>query len=142
MIRKVVLCVLLGMAFNTTTFAGDDATLYERLGGEEGVRTIVEGTIDRHLENPEVVAYFQHIDHEWLIDSVIAFFTAGTGGPNNYAGADMVTAHKHLKLNDAEFDTAVADVLASVKASGAPQDAYDEVAVILESFRGQVVMQG
>ena len=142
MIRKIALAALLGCSLNAWAGDAETETLYQRLGGAEGVETIVRGTIDRHMENPEVVAYFQHIDHEWLIQSVIAFFSAGTGGPSNYTGADMVTAHAHLKLNDAEFDAAVADVLDSVKASGASQSAHDEVAAILESFRPQVVAQG
>lgn len=118
-----------------------EETLYERLGGAEGVDKIVAGTLERHLENPTVAPYFKHLDLEWLHESVVAFFSAGTGGPNNYTGADMVTAHAHLKLNDEEFDAAVADVLASVQASGASQQAHDEVAAILASFRPQVVQQ-
>jgi hemoglobin len=141
---SVLLTLLLCFAASSS-WAGEaeevTETLYQRLGGEAGVRTIVQGTLERHLANPTVVSYFQHIDQAWLEDSVVAFFSAGTGGPNDYQGQDMVTAHAHLRITDAEFDAAVADVLASVTASGANQAAHDEVQTILLSFRPQIVAQ-
>jgi len=133
---------LVFMILASATWADEhEASLYERLGGAEGIETIADGLLSRHLENPTVAKYFKHLDLAWLRGSVIAFLAGGTGGPANYTGADMVTAHAHLKLTDEEFDSAVADVLASVKASGADQVAFDEVQAILLSFRSQVVSQ-
>ena len=137
--RNTIIVVLLTLLTSSAVGADGEATLYERLGSAEGIETIVDGLMERHLKNPTVSKYFRHLDQDWIRNSVIAFLAVGTGGPSNYVGADMVTAHAHLKLTDEEFDSAVADVVASVKASGAEQDAVNEVEAILLSFRSQVV---
>jgi hemoglobin len=115
------------------------ASLYERLGGMEGIQSIVRKTIDLHAANPTIAAYVLHIDQEWLVGSVAAFFAAGTGGPNQYTGIDMVTAHAHLDLTNEEFDAAVSDVLAALDAHEIDAASHEEVETILNSFRGQVV---
>ena len=139
-IRFSIILLLFALLTSTVAWADEhEATLYERLGGAEGIETIANGLLERHLENPIIAKYFKHLDLDWLRGSVSAFLAAGTGGPANYTGADMVTAHAHLKLNDEEFDSAVTDVVASVKASGAEEGAASEVEAILLSFRSQVV---
>lgn len=115
------------------------ASLYQRLGEMEGIESIVSKTVELHMVSPEISAYVKHIDREWLIDSVTAFFAAGTGGPNNYTGTDMATAHAHLNLTNREFDLAVADVLASLSAHDIDADSYAEVNNILQSMRDAVV---
>ncbi|MBT8063147.1 MAG: group 1 truncated hemoglobin [Gammaproteobacteria bacterium] len=117
-------------------------TLYQRLGETEGIESIVRKTVALHEANPVIAAYVRHIDQEWLVGSVTAFFAAGTGGPNNYAGADMVTAHAHLDLTNEEFDAAVGDVLLALEAHDIDDESYAEVDNILQSFRGAVVSAG
>jgi hemoglobin len=114
-------------------------SLYQRLGETDGIESIIRKTIELHSENPQIAAYVKHIDQEWLIGSVAAFFSAGTGGPNNYTGADMVTAHAHLDLTNEEFDMAIADVLAALTAHDIDAESAAEVNNILQSMRGAVV---
>lgn len=114
-------------------------TLYERLGGMDGIGRIVRRTVELHGANPALAPYVKHIDQEWLIGSVTAFFAAGTGGPNHYTGTDMHTAHAHLDLTNEEFDMAVADVLAALAEHDVDDTSHAEVETILNSFRGAVV---
>jgi len=114
-------------------------SLYQRLGEMEGIENIVAKTIELHESNPTIAAYVAHIDQDWLVGSVTAFFAAGTGGPNSYTGVDMVTAHAHLDLTNEEFDAAVSDVLAAAEAHNVDADSRAEVNDILQSFRGAIV---
>ena len=115
-------------------------TLYERLGGGEGVQKIISDAISLHLENPTIKHRMEGVDLEYLVASVSAFFSAGTGGPNNYTGPDMATAHAGMMLSHEEFDAAVSDVLAAVMANvDDGQAERDEVQAILLSLRDQVV---
>ena len=70
---------------------------------------------------------------------VQAFFAAGTGGPANYQGRDMTSTHAHMKMSNADFDAAVADVLKAVKSNGVDEASTAEVAAILESLRPAVM---
>ena len=140
--RMAVLATLAACLANIA-IAGEEAptsaTLYDRLGGAEGIDLIISQTLERHLANPVLAPYFQHLDHEWFHHAASTFFAAGTGGPNHYTGRDVVSAHAHLNISDEVFDTAMADILASVQSNGADATTYEEVAAVLESFRPQVV---
>jgi hemoglobin len=115
------------------------ATLYERLGGWDGIDRVARDTIARHHKNPAISHYFDKVDDDLLAAHVTAFFSAGTGGPSKYEGRDMTTTHANMKLSDADFDSAVADVLSAVTANGIGAAEKAEVAAILESLRPAVM---
>ena len=79
------------------------------------------------------------VDDAQLAHHVTAFFAAGTGGPANYEGRDMVSTHASMDISDAEYDSAVADVLSAAEANGVDADARAEVGAILESLRPAVL---
>lgn len=119
--------------------AKTEPTLYERMGGWDGVDAIVADTIALHLENDEIVDILDGIDLEKLQANVTAFFAAGTGGPNKYEGRDMTTAHASLGLTEADFDAAVADVLKAVSMNVEDEAVATEVNAILQSLRPAVM---
>lgn len=119
--------------------AAPAATLYERLGGMDGIRSIVRDTIKLHLGNPAIAHYFDGVDTDRLAGHVTAFFAAGSGGPANYQGRDMTSAHAGMGLTTEAFDSAVADVLKAVEANGIGEAEKAEVAAILESLRPAVM---
>ena len=56
-------------------------TLYQRLGGAEGISAIVRDTLDLHLKNPHISTRYQGKDVEKLQRLSVEFFSMGTGGP-------------------------------------------------------------
>lgn len=117
----------------------DEASLYDRLGGWDGIEQIVGDTISLHQDNPEISHYFENVDVEQLVAHVTAFFAAGVGGPSKYEGRDMTTAHASMGLSNDDFDSAVADVLKAVSDNGVDSKSTAEVAAILESLRPAVM---
>lgn len=115
------------------------STLYERLGGWDKINMIVTDTIENHHKNPAIAHYFEGVDDAQLAAHVTAFFAAGTGGPARYEGRDMTTTHASMKMSDADFDSAVADVLRAVEKNGIGETEKAEVAAILESLRPAVM---
>ncbi|MDJ0813634.1 MAG: group 1 truncated hemoglobin [Woeseiaceae bacterium] len=119
--------------------AGAAKSLYERLGSWDGISQIVADTIALHQSNPEISHFFADVDADRLAAHVTAFFAAGTGGPAKYEGRDMTTAHAGMGLSDADFDSAVADVLKALDKNGIDEAEKTEVAAILESLRPAVM---
>lgn len=122
--------------------AAEQATLYERLGSWEGINKAVVRTIELHQANPLISHYFTDVDLDALANHVTDFFAMGTGGPANYTGRDMTSTHADMHMSDADFDTAVADVLHAVRDQGAGEQEVSEVAAILESLRAAVIGAG
>jgi hemoglobin len=141
--RFTVLLILMSGLITTSALAGDDEaagpSVYERLGEMDGITRIVTDTVALHHKNPDIGHYFDGIDDAQLIRHVVAFFAAGTGGPANYEGRDMISTHATMQISDADFDSAVSDVAAAAEANGIDADTIAAVGAILESLRPAVM---
>ncbi len=115
-------------------------SLFERLGGEQGVRKIVNDVLDKNYSNPIISHHFRLIDMDKLKQSVFEFFSMGTGGPHTYHGKDMGTAHSNLKINEEEWASGSDDMLWALDKNGIGQEEKDVVIGILESFKGDIVV--
>lgn len=140
LLRTIVLALFIVSGGAIAGDGGEAKTsLYERLGAMDGINSIVSDTIALHVENEEISHYFEGVDLDNLAHHVAAFFAAGTGGPADYQGRDMTSAHADMNMSDADFDSAVADVLTAVKSNGVDDESAAEVAAILESLRPAVM---
>lgn len=116
------------------------APLYDRLGGGEGIRRIVDDVMAAHLANPLIKARFEGIaDLGHAKDMACAFFCAGSGGTEAYTGRDMLTAHRHMNISEQEYLAAVDDVLGALDKNGLGQDVRSEVLAILYSLKDQII---
>ena len=119
-------------------------SLFERLGGTEGITTITRDIIQRHLVNPDINVRFSesaNIDFAQLEQRVIEFFTVGSGGPGEYSGRDMATAHANMNINERELISGMNDILGAVKAYGVTDDTYNDVLAILYSLKDEVMFK-
>ncbi len=114
-------------------------TLYERLGGTDGIRRIVNMLVDNHSKNPVVSARFAGTDMEHLKQMAADFFVTGSGGPEIYTGKDMVAAHRHMNISGDEFVAVLDDAMNALKANDVDQREQEEVLYILYSLKDQVV---
>lgn len=115
------------------------ATLYERLGGEEKVRKIVRDVLQKNFDNPIIGHHFKHVDMEKLNQLVFDFFSMGTGGPHKYTGRDMSTAHANLGITNDDFERANIDTILALQENGVGQAEITEIIGILDSMKGDVI---
>lgn len=114
-------------------------TLYERLGGETGVRKIVNDVLDKNSNNPLIGYHFRNIDMDKLKQLVFEFFSMGTGGPHQYTGRDMRSSHTGMNINEEEWISATNDTILALDMNGIGQEEKNEVIAILESLKGDIV---
>lgn len=117
------------------------ASLDERLGGRDGIAVVVNDIVEMHLVNPLIRARFEKLDAAGVANlkrHVVEFFCAGAGGPADYTGRDMVSAHRHMNINAAEMIAAIDDVAAAMAKHGAGERERGEVVAILYSLKDQV----
>ena len=104
------------MSNSTTT--QQKPTLFERLGGETNVRKIVNDVLDKNSSNPIIAHHFSNIDMKGLKQKAFEFFSMGTGGPHQYTGRDMRTAHANMNITVEEYDSATDDTLSALDENG------------------------
>ncbi|MFO0757428.1 MAG: group 1 truncated hemoglobin [Byssovorax sp.] len=117
-------------------------TLYEQLGGEPAVNAAVDIFYRKVLMDDRISKFFDGVDMDRQIQKQKAFLTMVFGGPNNYTGKDMRTAHARLVsagLNDGHFDAVVENLAATLKELGVGDDKIGEVAKIAESVRNDIL---
>lgn len=115
-------------------------TLYERLGGAPGMSRIVDDVIANHLANPIVKTRFENIkDIGHLRQMALDFFTAGSGGPANYTGKDMVAAHRGMNISEQEYLAVMDDIMGALRKNEVAQDTCNEVLGILYSLKGDII---
>ena len=114
--------------------------LFERLGGEEKIHALTREVVRLHLQNEAIAYVFDGLDAEKVADRVAMFMIGATGGPNVYDGPDLTTSHADMKLTNADFMAAGADIIQAMKNMGYGQDEIDEMVCALVSMRSQVVL--
>ncbi len=114
-------------------------TLYERLGGSDRIRAIMNDTVDLHLRNPLISPRFRDADVGKLKQLAYEFFCMGSGGPQAYTGRDMRAAHAGMNISEQEFLAVVDDIVAAMDRNGVGLAEKGEVIAILYSMKGDVI---
>lgn len=120
------------------------ATLYERLGGEEGIIAIVDDVVEAHMNNPAISARFlPYKDRPEYLDQVkkhtVNFFCAGSGGPQQYGGRDMTTTHKGMNISAEEYMHVIDDAMLVLDQHGKDEATKKDVLMIFYSLKGMIM---
>ena len=117
-------------------------SLFERLGGEPAVDAAVDLFYRKVLTDPDVSAFFDSTDMDGQRAKQKSFLTMVFGGPHEYSGKDMRTAHAKLVddgLNDSHFDKVAGHLQATLEELGVDAGAITEVMTIAGSTRNDVL---
>lgn len=133
-------------------------SLYDRLGGEEKIKAIVDDFTTRALADPRVnwdrkgvkyggYGFSRGKSMQWdpspanveqLKKHMVQFLSLSTGGPAFYDGLEMKEAHANKHITNSEFDAAVGDLKASLDKLAVANKEQKELLSIIESTRPQV----
>lgn len=134
-------------------------SLYDRLGGDAGVKAIVDDFVTRALADPRVnferkgvtkggISLHRGQSVEWkptdadiqqFKKHLVQFLSLSTGGPSFYDGKEMKQAHTGMHISNAEFDASVGDLKATLDKVQIPDKEQRELLAIIESTRTQIV---
>ena len=115
-------------------------SLYERLGGVERISRLAKDVLDLHMNNPLIKTRFEQVkDRGQLERNISDFICAGTGGPQTYAGKDVLSAHKHMNIDERELVSAIDDAMTAMTKNGYEQAEKNDILAILYSLKGDVV---
>jgi hemoglobin len=136
-------------------------SLFDRLGGEEGIAKIVEDFTPRALQDPRVnwerkgnkntgslfhrtkpTSWNSTPDNvERLKQHLVQFIVLATGGPAHYDGKEIKSAHAGMRISNAEFDATLGDLKASLDRLQIPNKEQKELLSVIESTRPLIVVE-
>lgn len=127
----------------TTTSSTPTKSLFERLGGEAAIEAAVVDFYERVMSDPTLAPFFEHLDMDAQIKKQIAFMKMAFGGPNNYTGKDLRTAHASLVaskgLNDSHFDAVAKHLGETLTELGVDAATTSEVIGVVAGTRSDVL---
>lgn len=103
-------------------------TLYDKYGGFPTVSALVVRFYDRVVASPSLAPYFAQADMPQLIDHQTQFLCMVLGGPNNYQGRGLRTAHARMNITEGAFAEVAGHLKDTLEEGGV---AAEDVAAIL-----------
>jgi hemoglobin len=139
--------------------ANEKKSLYDRLGAEQGIDSIVDDFVSRAVADPRINWERKGVTHggflgigskssEWsptvenlegLKQHLAQFLALATGGPVKYEGREIGEVHRGMHVTNAEFDAAIGDLKATLDKVQLPNPEQKELIAIVESTRPQIV---
>jgi hemoglobin len=121
------------------------ATAWDRMGGERGVRKIVDDLAKAVTEDPQV-DFFRggkvkptpaEVAH--MKQMIVEQISSVTGGPLAYEGKSMVAVHKDLGITNDQFDAFVKDLKEVLRKNNVDAKDADDLVSRVEGTRKEIV---
>lgn len=116
-----------------------NVTLYDRLGGQEAIEAVVDRFYERVLDDDRLRPYFEDTDMDRLRRHQTMFLSFATGGPVEYGGRDMETAHAGLGITDEDFAAVAVHLQAALKEFDVDDEDVQAVAEEIMALKEDVV---
>jgi hemoglobin len=114
-------------------------TLYERLGGQPAIEAVVGALVGNVAADDRINAGFALVDIGKLRAHLVEFVCVATGGPCQYTGRDMHTAHAGLGVTGPQFDALVEDLIKALDKFNVPAQEKGELLGALGPLKPQIV---
>jgi len=119
-----------------------EKSLYERLGGYDGISKVVDDFIGRLVGDKQFEKFFigQSTDSRKKIrQHIVDQFCSATGGPCLYTGRDMKTTHGGLGITEAEWNAAAKHLVASLDKFKVDEKSKGEVVAFVTTLKKDIV---
>ena len=130
------------------TLAAAQGTLYDRLGGEAAIASVVDSLVAYAAADTALNFTRAGTANEWeatpenvalLKTRLVQFVGQATGGPQAYEGQDMATAHQGMAITDEEFDMLGGHLKHALDVHDVPAAEQGELLAIVETTRSAIV---
>jgi len=120
----------------------DDDGLLERLGGPQGMLSIVDDMYSRVLKDEELAPFFASTSMERLRQMQHEFLVSAFGGPIAYTGAELTSVHRGRGITGHHFAQFCSHFIAAMEARGADPRDLDQALIRLSMFKDRVTGEG
>jgi hemoglobin len=117
-------------------------SLYERLGGYDGVTAFVEDLLARLQGDSQLGRFWQNRGEDGVAREkqlLIDYLCSSAGGPMYYTGRDMKISHKGMKIGESDWSIFLECAGGTMKALQVPQQECDDVVAFVLSLKDDIV---
>ena len=120
----------------------DQKSLYERLGGYDGIAAFANNLVPRLQGDAQLGRFWQHRGADGITREkklLINYLCSCAGGPVYYTGRDMNTSHKGMQINETDWSLFLQHAGATLQALQVPQQECDEIVAFVLSLKDDIV---
>ena len=117
-------------------------TLYERLGGYEGIAAFANDLMPRVHADSQLGRFYQNRGTDGLAREkqlLIDFLCSNAGGQAYYRGRNMKLTHKGMKINEKDWTALMGHIEETITALKVPKQERDDVAAFVLSLKENIV---
>ena len=122
------------------TTAGGDQKLYDRLGGKPAIEAVVKDFVENNVaHDTRINVFFANANIPDLESKLVDQICQASGGPCEYKGKDMKTAHANMGVDDKSFTALVEDLTKSLDKFKVGDKEKQELLGALGGMKGDIV---
>lgn len=146
------LSLLLASSLALAQPAASDDTLFRALGGQQGIKQVVDTFLPLVLADVRIKDTFADFELDQLKLRLQEQFCEVSGGPCRYTGKyrdrtmdgvgtvrDMVTVHQDLQISNAMFNALAEDLQLAMQQQGVPNSAANRLVARLAPMQREIV---
>jgi hemoglobin len=117
-------------------------TLYERLGGYDGIAAFSSDLLQRLRGDAQLGRFWQNRGDDGIAREeqlLIDYLCFNAGGPVYYTGRDMKTSHVGMKISESDWSVFLGHAGDTMKALEVPQQECDDVVAFVLSLKDDMV---
>ena len=115
------------------------SSIYERIGGETVISTVLRVFYDKVYAHPWIGRYFSHNPRQHIVAQQTLFMMKIMGGPDRFGDKTPAAIHAHIFITDELFDLRASLLYNALCQCGVDDDIAREWMLLDGSFRRSVV---
>jgi hemoglobin len=144
LMSRAVLMAVIASICAACASAPPEPTLYQRLGGREAIKGVVDDFVANMAADPRVNGRFRGFDAARIAKfqtNLADQICDATGGPCAYLGRDMKTAHAGMGIAEAEWNATVENRVKSLSKFKVGAREQQELLALLGPMKKDIVGQ-
>lgn len=119
-----------------------EKTLYERLGGYDGVAGFVDDLLPRLQSDSQLGRFWQNRGDDGIKREkqlLTDYLCTNAGGPMYYTGRDMKLSHVGMKISESDWSVFLGHAGDTMATLNVPQQECDDVVAFVLSLKEDIV---
>lgn len=121
------------MTISTTT-----TSLFDAIGGTNAVKTVVADFYKRVLSDPNLSGFFSNTDMVRQTELQVQFVSQALGGPVEYSGRDMKSAHQSLNITEVHFGLVAGHLVEALRTAGVSDVQIEEIVSRIAPLKDEI----
>ena len=115
-----------------------DETLFERMGGAEGIAKLVQDMYGRVRQDPELAPFFEKVSMDRLVRMQYQFMASALDGPVDYTGAELTQIHRGRGITGHHFSRFCGHFADAAEQAGADKHDIDNALGRLATYKDKI----